>query len=53
MFSLPSGFIASTTVMIGQIFIDLKSLIILGFGIAIGFYVINRFIYSAKEGIGK
>jgi hypothetical protein len=53
MFSLPSGFIASTTGMMYQIFLDLKDLIILGIGLALGFYVINRFIQAMKEGLGK
>lgn len=53
MFSLPSGFLASTTNIISQIFLDLKGLIILGFGLAVGFWIIAKIIVILKEGIGK
>lgn len=51
MFSLPSGFISSTTQMVAQTFLDLKELLILGLGIAMGFWVINRVIDSIKKGM--
>jgi hypothetical protein len=53
MITIPSDFIASTTSMISQMFLDLKDLIVLGLGIAIGFYVIRKLIKTMKEGIGR
>lgn len=53
MLSIPSEFVASTTEMMSQIFLDLKDLIILGFGLALGFYVLKRFIKTMKEGMGR
>ena len=53
MFSLPPGFLASTTQIMGQIFSDLKELIILSFGIAIGFWVIVKVIDTLYGGIRK
>lgn len=53
MFSLPSGFLASTTQIMGQIFSDLKEPIILGFGLAIGFWVITKVISLIYEGVRK
>jgi hypothetical protein len=51
-FNLPIGYFASTTGFILNITTDLKDLIILGFGIAIAFYVLQKIIllirYSAK-----
>lgn len=44
LFSLPDGFLASTTDMLGTLTTDLKDLIVLALGIAIAFYVINKLI---------
>lgn len=53
MFSLPSEFVASTSEMIAQSFLDLKLPIILGLGVSIGFEVIKKGAEAIKRILGK
>lgn len=50
-FSLPSGYFSSTTDFILNLTTDLKDLIVLGFGIALAFYILPRIINLIKYSI--
>jgi len=48
-FTLPEGYFASTTGIIGAVFTDFKPLIILGFAIPLSFYLFNKVIGAIKS----
>lgn len=53
MIIIPNNFIASTTEMIRQSFSDLKTIIIIIFGVIFGFFVIMRLVDLIKNIMGK